>query len=179
MTGSYTTEKVMTNHGYTSNIFPSFGRDTILDTLLPGSHVIFDWVTSSSRKQRDNTDVEPDFGASVDQFFECFDELRTSHIADVTLLLSFVDEDPEYLDNQTNARPYVRYLGAKFHNTLFILQVCPRDMNIKATVEHFELSDHFSSGNNIEDSDLKGYNDDIKTQVTSIGKLQTAVEASV
>lgn len=222
--GSYTTEKVMTNHGYTSNIFPSFGRDTILDTLLPGSHVISDWVTSSSRKQRDNTDVEPDFGASVDQFFECFDELRTSQsalgnsgmwnwtcsvfsaitaasnlesgslyipteqkhvetnlkasIADVTLLLSFVDEDPEYLDNQTNARPYVHYLGAKFQNTLFILQVCPRDMNIKATVEHFELSDHFSSGNDIEDSDLKGYNDDIKTQVTSIAKLQTAVEAS-
>lgn len=51
-------------------------------------------------------------------------------------------------------------------------------MNIKATVEHFELSDHFSSGNDIEDSDLKGYNDDIETQVTSITKLQSAVEAS-
>lgn len=63
--GSYTTEKVVSNNGYTSNLCPSFERDTTLDTLLPGSHVISDWVTSSSRKQRDNTDVEPDFGARL------------------------------------------------------------------------------------------------------------------
>ncbi|KAL1811977.1 hypothetical protein ACET3Z_022042 [Daucus carota] len=222
--GSYTTEKVLSNHGYPSNINPSFEKDPIIDTLLPGSHVISDWVTSSSRKQRDNADVEPDFGASVDQFFECFDELRTSqsalgnsgmwnwtcsvfsaitaasnlesgslhipteqkhvetnlkaNIAGVTLLFSFVDEDLGHLHNQTNARPCVHYLGAKFQNTLFILQVCPREMNIKATVEHFELSDHFSSGNDINDSDVKGYHDDIKTQVTSIAKMQSAVEVS-
>lgn len=223
--GSYTTEKVLSNHGHSSNIYPSLGRDTILETLLPGSHVISDWVTSSSRKQRDNSESEPDFGASVDQFFECFDELRTSqsalgnsgmwnwtcsvfsaitaasnlesgslhipteqkhvetnlkaNIAGVTLLFSFVDEDPEHLHNQRHARPYVHYLGAKFQNTLFILQVCPREMNIKAMVEHFELSDHFSSGNDIEDSDLKGYTEDIETQVTSIAKLQSAVEVSL
>lgn len=45
-------------------------------------------------------------------------------------------------------------------------------------MEHFELSDHFSSGNDIENSDLKSYNVDIKTQITSIAKMQSAVEVS-
>lgn len=49
-----------------------------LETLLSGSHLISDWV---GRSQKDGTYVEPDFGESVYQFFECFDELRSSQSA--------------------------------------------------------------------------------------------------
>lgn len=50
-----------------------------------------------------------------------------ANIAGVTLLFSFVDEDLEYLYNQTKARPYVHYLGANFQNNLFMLQVLCTD----------------------------------------------------
>ncbi|KAL3515269.1 hypothetical protein ACH5RR_022171 [Cinchona calisaya] len=48
------------------------------DALLSESHLISDWL---GRSQQDNTYVEPDFGESVYQFFECFDELRSSQSA--------------------------------------------------------------------------------------------------
>ncbi|KAL5714191.1 hypothetical protein ACHQM5_016185 [Ranunculus cassubicifolius] len=41
-----------------------------------------DWVAvSNNLKQNDGAEVEPDLSASIDQFFECFDGLRTSHSA--------------------------------------------------------------------------------------------------
>ncbi|KAL3614201.1 hypothetical protein CASFOL_042275 [Castilleja foliolosa] len=46
-------------------------------SLLSESHLISDWVSKSSEDRNE----EPDFGASVDQFFECFDELRSSQSA--------------------------------------------------------------------------------------------------
>ncbi|XP_057787478.1 autophagy-related protein 2 [Salvia miltiorrhiza] len=46
--------------------------------LLSDSHLISDWV---SKSQKDLTEEEPDFGASVDQFFECIDGLRNSQSA--------------------------------------------------------------------------------------------------
>ncbi|GER56644.1 autophagy 2 [Striga asiatica] len=46
--------------------------------LLSESHLISDWV---SRSSKDANEEEPDFGASVDQFFECFDGLRNSQSA--------------------------------------------------------------------------------------------------
>ncbi|KAL1534637.1 autophagy-related protein 2-like isoform X1 [Salvia divinorum] len=48
------------------------------DNLLSDSHLISDWV---SKKQKDLNEEEPDFGASVDQFFECIDGLRNSQSA--------------------------------------------------------------------------------------------------
>lgn len=47
-------------------------------TLLSDSHLISDWV---SKSQKDLNEEEPDFGASVDQFFECIDGLRSSQSA--------------------------------------------------------------------------------------------------
>lgn len=49
-----------------------------LETLLSESHLISDWV---GRNQKDRTYAESDFGESVHQFFECFDELRSSQSA--------------------------------------------------------------------------------------------------
>ncbi|KAH6772666.1 hypothetical protein C2S51_011070 [Perilla frutescens var. frutescens] len=47
-------------------------------TLLSDSHLISDWV---SKSQKVPNEEEPDFGASVDQFFECIDGLRSSQSA--------------------------------------------------------------------------------------------------
>lgn len=55
--------------------------ESYLDALLRGSHLISDWMTSPVSNNQDPKTEEPDIGASVDQFFECFDELRTSQSA--------------------------------------------------------------------------------------------------
>ncbi|KAL6514251.1 hypothetical protein OROHE_019238 [Orobanche hederae] len=47
-------------------------------SLLLESNIISDWV---SRSWKEREEEEPDFGASVDQFFECFDGLRNSQSA--------------------------------------------------------------------------------------------------
>lgn len=51
-------------------------------------------------------------------------------------------------------------------------------MNFKATVEHIELADYFSSGNDVTDGDLHGYYDDLESKVILIGKMQAAVEGA-
>ncbi|KAA8536189.1 hypothetical protein F0562_028667 [Nyssa sinensis] len=72
------TDKVHLNHETSSPDFCSLmGKE-----LLPGSHLISDWVSSSvSKNKKDRTEEEPDFGASIDQFFECFDGIRNSQSA--------------------------------------------------------------------------------------------------
>ncbi|CAJ1939433.1 unnamed protein product [Sphenostylis stenocarpa] len=63
---------------YTSLIQP----ETLPEDLLPAAHVISDWVPSSSDTLHNKDGVqEHDFGASVDQFFECFDGMRNSQSA--------------------------------------------------------------------------------------------------
>ncbi|XP_022149292.1 autophagy-related protein 2 isoform X2 [Momordica charantia] len=50
--------------------------------ILPGSHLISNWVSSSVKhKEKEKVGEEFDFGASVDQFFECLNEIRSSHYA--------------------------------------------------------------------------------------------------
>lgn len=58
------------------------GKQTVEDVLLTESRLISDWVPCSTSKiQKDWTEEEPDFGASVEQFFECFDGMRNSQSA--------------------------------------------------------------------------------------------------
>ncbi|GAB4853962.1 hypothetical protein Ancab_018170 [Ancistrocladus abbreviatus] len=54
-------------------------RDSaVTNVLLKDSHLISDWVPISiGKSQRDGVE-EADLGASVDQFFECFDGMRSS-----------------------------------------------------------------------------------------------------
>ncbi|XP_023532824.1 autophagy-related protein 2 isoform X1 [Cucurbita pepo subsp. pepo] len=50
--------------------------------ILPGSHLISNWVPSSVKhREKEKVEEEFDFGASVDQFFECLDEIRSSQSA--------------------------------------------------------------------------------------------------
>ncbi|XP_052191983.1 autophagy-related protein 2 [Diospyros lotus] len=67
------------NENSFSNISLPLGKETAIAALLPESQLISDWVPFSN--QRDSTEGEPDFGASIEQFFECFDSLRNSQSA--------------------------------------------------------------------------------------------------
>ncbi|KAK3024510.1 hypothetical protein RJ639_043702, partial [Escallonia herrerae] len=217
-------EKVSSNSESCSSGFSSpMGRYAV----LPGSNLISDWVPSSpSTDSKDRTEEEPDFGASIDQFFECFDGLRSSQtalgnsgmwnwtcsvfsaitaasnlasgslhipseqkhvetnlkatIAGVSVLFSFVDEDHKIFCDpkgyQENGRLYVHYIGATFKDMLFVLQVCPGEMNFEAKVEHIELADHFSIENDVVTVGLHGGTEDIKSKVASIRRMQAAVQ---
>ncbi|KAL7156798.1 hypothetical protein ABFS83_02G033300 [Erythranthe nasuta] len=63
------------NEGFTNSYFMEKEPGHI---LLSESHLISDWV---SKSQKEKYEEEPDFGESVDQFFECFDGLRNSQSA--------------------------------------------------------------------------------------------------
>ncbi|KAI4295638.1 hypothetical protein L6164_035661 [Bauhinia variegata] len=66
--------EVIPAHGSSRVDFSLTQSEHLTDALLPESHLISDWVPYS-------TDKELDFGASVDQFFECFDGMRSSQSA--------------------------------------------------------------------------------------------------
>ncbi|CAI8618401.1 unnamed protein product [Vicia faba] len=51
------------------------------EALLPAANLISDWVPFSTHMNLKDGFQEPDFGASVDQFFECFDGMRNSQSA--------------------------------------------------------------------------------------------------
>ncbi|CAI0556958.1 unnamed protein product [Linum tenue] len=55
----------------------SLGQQSFSDSVLPGSHLIPDWMPKSVTDGVQDLDL----GASVDQFFECFDGLRNSQSA--------------------------------------------------------------------------------------------------
>lgn len=183
----------------------SAGKDTVLDAFLRGSHLISDWMTSPITNNQELKTDESEFGASVDQFFECFDELRTSQsalgnsgmwnwtcsvfsaitaasnlasgslhipseqkhvetslkarITQITILFSFVDEDQK--------PSYVHYINADFNDMQLVWQVCPQESNFEATVNHIEVSDHFS---------LHSQNENLKDHTLLIRNKQAAVE---
>ncbi|KAK3015064.1 hypothetical protein RJ639_005589 [Escallonia herrerae] len=101
-------------------------------------------------------------------------------IAGVSVLFSFVDEDHKIFCDpkgyQENGRLYVHYIGATFKDMLFVLQVCPGEMNFEAKVEHIELADHFSIENDVVTVGLHGGTEDIKSKVASIRRMQAAVQ---
>lgn len=52
-----------------------------LEAVLPAANLISNWVPFSTHLNHKDGIQEPDFGASVDQFFECFDGMRNSQSA--------------------------------------------------------------------------------------------------
>lgn len=55
-------------------------QETFPDSLSPRTHVIQNWVPPS-RIEDERIHMDLDYGASIDQFFECFDELRSSQVS--------------------------------------------------------------------------------------------------
>ncbi|XP_039063001.1 autophagy-related protein 2-like [Hibiscus syriacus] len=75
-------DKVTKNQGRFSAGCTSLNvRESVDETGLPGSHFIPNWVPISVGKNKQDVGEEVDFGASVDQFFECFDGMRNSQSA--------------------------------------------------------------------------------------------------
>ncbi|KAI3755523.1 hypothetical protein L1987_55326 [Smallanthus sonchifolius] len=84
---------VSSSHGYSSSSgsfefstqkpdsYSPVEKDSVLNALLRSSHLISDWMTSPTSTDQEQKAEESEFGASVDQFFECFDELRSSQSA--------------------------------------------------------------------------------------------------
>ncbi|KHG30101.1 Autophagy-related protein 2 [Gossypium arboreum] len=76
-------DEVVENHGRFSADCNSLRvQESVDEVLLPGSRFIPNWVPISiGKNKRDCVGEEVDFGASVDQFFECFDGMRNSQSA--------------------------------------------------------------------------------------------------
>ncbi|XP_059647781.1 autophagy-related protein 2 isoform X2 [Cornus florida] len=224
------TDKVLPNNeSFFADFSSPTGKETVTNAMLPGSHLISDWVPSShSKNQKDKSEAEPDFGASIHQFFECFDGMRSSQsalgqsgmwnwtcsvfsaitaatslasgslhipsvqqhvetnlkatVAGISVLFSFFDEDQKHCDlngDQMNIGSEVHYLRSEFQDMFFVLKVCPREINFEVTVEHIELTDHFSNGNAVMNFGMPGCNDDIESRIVSIQQMQAAVQGAL
>ncbi|KAK6241046.1 Atg2/VPS13 [Theobroma cacao] len=76
-------DKVIANQGsFSADCTSLHVQEPVAEAVLPGSHLIPNWVPISvGKSQRDCIGEEVDFGASVDQFFECLDGMRSSQSA--------------------------------------------------------------------------------------------------
>ncbi|KAL5788358.1 hypothetical protein ACOSP7_005307 [Xanthoceras sorbifolium] len=75
------TDKVIPICGsYSTNFASLDGQESTSETMLPSSHLILDWVPFPVNKKKEGVE-EVDLGASMDQFFECFDGMRNSQSA--------------------------------------------------------------------------------------------------
>lgn len=182
---------------FSTEICSPIEQELVTDGLLQGSHLISDWVPFSINKnQKYGTEEDLDFGESMDQFFECFDGMRSSQSAlgssgmwnwtcsifsaitaasslasgslhvpneqqhvetnfkalatGISIVFSFYDEDQKHSCDLKgdHADPDFHYLVAECRDTSLVLQVCPRDMKVEATVQHIELADYYCNGNN-------------------------------
>ncbi|GKV22503.1 hypothetical protein SLEP1_g32368 [Rubroshorea leprosula] len=76
------TDKVVSFDGCFSAESSSLNKQELAsEALLPGAHLIPDWVPFSVSKDHKGSTGEVDFGASVDHFFECFDGMRSFQTA--------------------------------------------------------------------------------------------------
>ncbi|XP_020210113.1 autophagy-related protein 2 [Cajanus cajan] len=76
------TSKMITSNGSLPADYTSLNQPESLDEdLLHVAHLISDWVPLSTHINHKDRIQELDFGASVDQFFECFDGMRNSQSA--------------------------------------------------------------------------------------------------
>ncbi|XP_061367133.1 autophagy-related protein 2 [Gastrolobium bilobum] len=76
------TSEMLTGHGSLSADCASLTQpEPPTEALFPAAHLISDWVPYSTHIKHKDGIQELDFGASVDQFFECFDGMRNSQSA--------------------------------------------------------------------------------------------------
>ncbi|XP_020091189.1 autophagy-related protein 2 isoform X3 [Ananas comosus] len=61
------------------SIFATNSQDKIQDTFFTRTNVIQNWIPESFGWE-DQTDQDSDYDASIDQFFECFEEMRSSQM---------------------------------------------------------------------------------------------------
>ncbi|XWS54815.1 hypothetical protein CRYUN_Cryun10bG0121600 [Craigia yunnanensis] len=70
-------DKVVANQGsFSADCTALHVQESVTEAVLPDSYIIPNWVPISVGKSQRDCVEEVDFGASVDQFFECFDGMR-------------------------------------------------------------------------------------------------------
>ncbi|XP_015892896.3 autophagy-related protein 2 isoform X5 [Ziziphus jujuba] len=76
---AFPVNKVVPIHGgFSTDLSSLTMKECVAEAVLPGPHLISDWVPLYSDRSQKVGAEELDFGASVDQFFECFDGMRSS-----------------------------------------------------------------------------------------------------
>ncbi|KAL8143574.1 hypothetical protein V2J09_016606 [Rumex salicifolius] len=171
----------------------SLREEKLPDILLPESNLIFDWVPYSIGKNQKDGIQEVDLCASVDQFFECFDGMRSSqsllggsgmwnwtcsvfsaitaasslasgsphfpverqhietnlkiNLSEVSVEFFFFDEDR--MDMQESAyhsdvETDLHYVGSRWVDVDIMMQVCPKEWKLEATVKNIDLNDYFA-----------------------------------
>ncbi|KAJ6896449.1 hypothetical protein NC651_022605 [Populus alba x Populus x berolinensis] len=224
--GVVANDKVSPVRGSLTSAFSSFtGKESVSEAMLPGSHLISDWVANSIQNEKDGIQEELDLGASVDQFFECLDGMRSSQsalgssgmwnwtcsvfsaltaasslasgsfqipsedqhvqttlkatLAGVSVLLSFQDEDQEYLCGQKsdqNTGLEIRCLSAECKDIFVVLQVCPQEMRFEGTVKCIEVIDYLYDKNDAMNSHSTEFSSDSNSQTVLIQNLQSEVQ---
>uniref|UniRef100_A0A6N2L4U1 Autophagy-related protein 2 n=1 Tax=Salix viminalis TaxID=40686 RepID=A0A6N2L4U1_SALVM len=220
-------DKVSPVRGSFTSAFSSFtGKESVSEAMLPGSHLISDWVPNSIENKKDGIQEELDLGASVDQFFECLDGMRSSQsalgssgmwnwtcsvfsaltaasslasgsfqipsedqhvqtnlkatLAGVSVLLSFQDEDQEYLYGQKSDRNTIGLeiccLGAECKDVFVVLQVCPQELRFEGTVKCIEFIDYVCNKNDAMNSHVLELSSDSYCQTVLIQNLQAEVQ---
>ncbi|KAK6159348.1 hypothetical protein DH2020_006662 [Rehmannia glutinosa] len=157
-------------------------------SLLSESNLISDWV---SRSWKDRNEEEPDFGASVDQFFECFDGLRNSQSAlgnsgmwNWTCSVFSAITAASNLASGSLHVPSVTLLDFVTGHSINIKniaksQVRPVEMNFEVIVQHIQLVDHLCSKNELVDHNADGCNDNLESETALIQKMQDGVQAAL
>ncbi|XP_022638752.1 autophagy-related protein 2 isoform X1 [Vigna radiata var. radiata] len=80
--GSASSEIITADGSLSAEYASLIQPETLAEDLLPAANVISDWVPLSTHTSHNKDGIqELDFGASVDQFFECFDGMRNSQSA--------------------------------------------------------------------------------------------------
>ncbi|XP_021672427.2 autophagy-related protein 2 isoform X2 [Hevea brasiliensis] len=75
-------DNVIPDHGSFFSAFYSLTmQESTSEAMLAGSHLIPDWVPNSIKDVNKDGSQELDLGASMDQFFECFDGMRSSQLS--------------------------------------------------------------------------------------------------
>ncbi|KAJ0983625.1 hypothetical protein J5N97_011880 [Dioscorea zingiberensis] len=129
-------------------------QDTDPEGLLPCANVIQNWVPLSLPKKC-KVGLESDYGASIDQFFECFDEFRSSQATlgkqwnmeldlfcfqSITVASNLASGSTHIPTDQSSiveidgANPDVHHLDARFQHVTLNLQIHHQKMNLEASV---------------------------------------------
>ncbi|KAL4615459.1 hypothetical protein ACB092_07G126400 [Castanea dentata] len=195
-------------------------EESVTEGMLPGAHLISDWV-SANQNQKDGIE-ELDFGASVDQFFECIDGMRNSqsalassgmwnwtcsvfsaitaasslasgsllipseqqHVettvkaacAEISVMLSFHDEDQKNLCAPEDDLVNVHCLAAECRDIVLLLQVCSQEMKFEGIVKSLVVANYFNSEKDALNFGLNSCTDDKNSQSLLIHQLQAEVQ---
>ncbi|XP_047337789.1 autophagy-related protein 2 [Impatiens glandulifera] len=101
-------------------------------------------------------------------------------ISGISVILSLLDNDQQQSCGVNNhlkdIGSKVHYIAVKSRDIQIDLQVCPQQINVKATVEQVDVTDCFSYAKDPMNGDLNCYAENVESQISSIHQVQAAVQ---